>query len=118
MTMDAQGWRAGVDTTEALRSYQKRMDEHFDRIAANMLLAERILPTEWRPIDSYHLIAGEPLQPVWRKPVTRRWFAWRPVKTATGWAWLQYVKRTVIAATRRPDPPLMRRRVVFYRKEL
>jgi hypothetical protein len=104
-------------TSAALQDYEKRMGEHFECMAQNMRLAEYIPASEWRPIDSYRLIANEPLQPVWREPVTRRWFAWRPVKTMTGWAWLQYVKRTVIAATRRPDPPLMRRRVVFYRKE-
>jgi hypothetical protein len=109
------------DCTSALEAYRDRMDEHFARHLGvrrdNARIIENIPYYEWEPIDSYHLIAGEPLRPVWRAPVTDRWFAWRPVRTRNGWAWLEHVERTIVRATRRSLPPYPRRRVVIYRKE-
>jgi hypothetical protein len=105
------------DCTSALEAYRDRMDEHFARQGDNARIIENIPYFEWEPIDSYHLIAGEPLRPVWRAPVTDRWFAWRPVRTTCGWAWLQYLERTSIRATRRSLPPTIRRSIVIYRKE-
>lgn len=70
---------------------------------------------DWEPIDSYHLLAGKQLRPEWRDAEYRRWFAWRPVKTAdSGWKWLKTVRRRVRHAHRATFTPFG----VYYRRKV